>query len=201
MKILSPVSEDVVIAEFLMAEIDSPRFKDRIMTAIGMHAAIVITNPNLDREDENQIRRDTLGQTRGYGFGRDLFERFPDDVRWYRAVIGKYELSQVMYINYSYWNELSNGTRLPSHASKTIKDNIEVFGVSNQGFLNIFNAIRNGTTFPRLLLVSCNEHARVVVLEGHARLTAYFIDDDWVPDKLEVLIGYSEKFAEWGLYE
>jgi hypothetical protein len=199
-KILSPVSEDAVIAEFLLAEIDSPRFRDGIIAALGSHAESVITNPDVDREDENQIRREILGLTRGYGCNQDLFERFPDDVQWYRVVMSKPELSRVEYIHYSYWNELSNGTRLPSRASKMIRDDTEIFGVSNQGFLDIFNAIRNGKTFPRLLLVSCNEHARVVVLEGHARITAYFIDDDWVPDELEVLIGYSEKFIEWDLY-
>lgn len=45
-----------------------------------------------------------------------------------------------------------------------------------------------------------NEKSKVVVLEGHARLTAYFIDSEYLPDEIEVLIGYSEKFSEWDLY-
>ncbi|GMK39567.1 hypothetical protein PCCS19_26210 [Paenibacillus sp. CCS19] len=97
-----------------MAEINSPRFKDGIMAALGKHDVHVITNPNIDRDNENLIRRDILGLTRGYGFNRDLFEQFPSDVQWYLAVIGKQELSKVEYINYSYWNELSDATRLPS---------------------------------------------------------------------------------------
>lgn len=200
MKLVSQVQEELVIAEFLFAEFNSDRFKNGIIHALGDHESSLITKPNLNDKTENQIRRDILGQTRGFGCNTDLFENFPIEVKWYKAVFQKQDLSDVMYINYSYWNEISSGTRLPMYASKNIINQIEVFGVSNQGFIDISLAIKEGIAFPRLIFVSMNEKSKVVVLEGHARLTAYFIDIEYIPDELEVLIGYSEKFSEWDLY-
>jgi hypothetical protein len=199
-KIVSQVQEDEVIAEFLIAEVNSDRFKEGILNALGDHDLNLLIKPNLNDQAENQIRRDILGQTRGFGRNTDLFENFPKEVKWYKAFFEKQDLNEVMYINYSYWNELSSNTRLPLQASKNIMNQIEVFGISNQGFLDINLALKNGKVFPRLIFVSMNENSRVVVLEGHARLTAYYLDNDYIPDELEVIIGFSDKFSEWDLY-
>lgn len=160
MKIVSQVQEDEVIAEFLFAEVNSDRFKEGILHALGDHDLNLLIKPNLNDQAENQIRRDILGQTRGFG----------------------------------------RNTRLPLQASKNIMNQIEVFGISNQGFLDINLALKNGKVFPRLIFVSMNENSRVVVLEGHARLTAYHLDNDYIPDELEVIIGFSDKFSVWDLY-
>jgi hypothetical protein len=199
-KIVSQVQEDEVIAEFLIAEVNSDRFKEGILNALGDHDLNLLIKPNLNDQAENQIRRDILGQTRGFGRNTDLFENFPTEVKWYKAFFEKQDLNEVMYINYSYWNELSSNTRLPLQASKNIMNQIEVFGISNQGFLDINLALKNGKVFPRLIFVSINENSRVVVLEGHARLTAYYLDNDYIPDELEVIIGFSDKFSVWDLY-
>ncbi|MBX4149165.1 hypothetical protein [Paenibacillus lautus] len=200
MKIVSQVQEDEVIAEFLFAEVNSDRFKEGILHALGDRDLNLLIKPNLNHQAENQIRRDILGQTRGFGRNTDLFENFPTEVKWYKAFFEKQDLNEVMYINYSYWNELSSNTRLPLQASKNIMNQIEVFGISNQGFLDINLALKNGKVFPRLIFVSMNENSRIVVLEGHARLTAYYLDNDYIPDELEVIIGFSDKFSVWDLY-
>lgn len=96
-----------------------------------------------------------------------MFENFPGEVTWYKAVFQKQDLSEVMYINYSYWNELSIGTRLPIHASKNIIENVEVFGLNNQGFHDISAVIKNGKVFPKLIFVAMNATSRVVVVWCH----------------------------------
>ncbi|MDR9856211.1 hypothetical protein RJP21_21650 [Paenibacillus sp. VCA1] len=119
---------------------------------------------------------------------------------WYKASIDKDVLYNVMYINYSYWNEISNNTRLPINARLNIHNDVRVFGVSNQSFIDISLAIKRGESFPRLIFVSMNKNSRIVVLEGHARLTGYFLALEYLPKKLEVIIGYSEGFKNWDLY-
>ncbi|PJN54343.1 hypothetical protein PAEVO_10640 [Paenibacillus sp. GM2FR] len=74
MKILNQVQEDEVIAEFLLAEINSDRFKEGILNALRDHDLNLLIKPNLNDQTENKIRRDILGQTRGYGRNTDLFE-------------------------------------------------------------------------------------------------------------------------------
>jgi hypothetical protein len=75
-----------------------------------------------------------------------------------------------------------------------------VYGVKNTGFQVIHHDYLSGKVFPRLIFVAKTRESKVVVLEGHARLTAYFLDEDHVPAQLEVIVGFSEKLDSWGLY-
>ncbi|ULL16377.1 hypothetical protein DVH26_19150 [Paenibacillus sp. H1-7] len=200
MKLKHQITEDVMIAEFLKAEIDSQRYGSTIKKALGDVEVSIITNPNLNAEDENKYRKWLLGEVRGYGKNKALFENFPSEVNWRIAVFSQEDLQSVMYIDYSYWNGLSNNTRLPMDAAKNVLNNVEIYGVKNDGFRAINSVIKQGKTFPKMIFVSCNENSRIVALEGHARLTAYFIDKEYIPPELEVIIGFSEDFAAWDLY-
>ena len=202
MKILKKISEDEMIIEFLKAEINSKRFGKTIIDALNKKkkSKNIIINPNLEDKKENQFRRKLFGEVRGFGKNKDIFEDFPKDVKWYKARITKKELGKIKYIDYSYWNKLSNGTRLPVQAAKNINAGVKIFNVSNEGFLEILSVIKNKKTFPPMIFVAKNKKSRIVVLEGHARLTAFFIEPKYIPKTMDVIIGYSEKMTLWNLY-
>jgi hypothetical protein len=40
----------------------------------------------------------------------------------------------------------------------------------------------------------------LVVLEGHARLSAFMLAHDHLPDEMEVLVGSSPTMARWGCW-
>lgn len=183
MEILKQITEDEVIAEFLKSEINSKRFGKRMVDALMNKTRRIITNPNLENKEENQFRRNLLGEVRGFRRNKDLFENFPNNVKWFRAIITRPELKSVKYINYSYWNELSNKTRLPSKAAKNVQKDIEIFGVSNKGFREILSEIKKGKNFPHMVFVTKDRKSQFVVLEGHARLTAYFLEPKFIPQK------------------
>jgi hypothetical protein len=200
MELKQQITEDVMIAEFLKAEIDSQRYGSTIKKVLGDVEDSIISNPNMNDEDENKYRKWLLGEVRGYGKNKALFENFPSGINWRMAVFSKEDLQSVMYIDYSYWNELSNNTRLPSDAAKNVLSNVEIYGVKNDGFLELNSVIKQGKTFPKMIFVSRNENSRIVALEGHARLTAYCIDTEYIPPELEVIIGFSEDIVAWDLY-
>ncbi|MEK6951512.1 MAG: hypothetical protein AABX29_00700 [Nanoarchaeota archaeon] len=200
MKILKQITEDEVIAEFLKSEINSKRFGKRIVNALKNKSKRIITTPDLENKKENQFRRNIFGEVRGFGRNKDLFENFPTDIKWFKAVIEKQELTKVKYIDYSYWNEISNKTRLPAQASKNIRADVKIFNVSNKGFWEILSEIKKGKIFPYMILVSKNKKSRLVVLEGHARLTAYFLEQKYIPKQIEIIIGFSDKMIKWDLY-
>lgn len=200
MKILKHITENEVIAEFLKSEMKSKRFGRRIVGALKNKSKRIITNPNLENKKDNQFRRNLFGKVRGFGGNKDLFENFPLDIKWFRAIITKQELKKVKYIDYSYWNEISNKTRLPSEAIKNVKDDVKIFNVGNEGFWEILSEVKKGKRLPYMILVAKNRKSQLVVLEGHARLTAYFLEPKVMPQKLEVIIGYSEKITDWNLY-
>jgi hypothetical protein len=47
-----------------------------------------------------------------------LFEFLPTRVRWVAALLAPGELSRIRYIEYSDWNEISGGSRLPADATR-----------------------------------------------------------------------------------
>lgn len=202
MRDLHRIREAEMIAVFLRTEVFSSRIVPRIQDIVrrdGRHLRIV-TDPDLTSSPDNAYRRHLLGAYRGFRRDAALFAGFPISVRWYRAIAAKGELARVRYINYDYWIELSGGSRLPTDAAARIQQGIEVFGVSNAGFWRVSDAISGGANFPELIVVGARKDAPLVLLEGHARLTAYFLCPKAIPDSLPVIVGYARDIVAWGLY-
>ena len=151
----------------------------------------VVTAPNLDDDAENQARWRLLTQHRGYGTRIELFDGFPDDVRWQWMAITPAELARVRYIDYDYWVELSGGTRLAADAAPRIRAAVAPFGVPSDWALGMAQEVAAGARFPPLILVTTGAGGDLVVLEGHARLTAFMLARDSLPPELEVLVGSS----------
>lgn len=202
MKLKREISNEEMVSIFLKAEIGSGRFGERIKKVLkkDKKSDKIVTKPDLKNKSENNYRKKLLGKARGYGFNRGLFKHFPENVQWYKAVISKKELEKVKYINYSYWNRLSSRTRLPSKAIKKVKERRKIFGVTGQLYFDILSDIKKGCKMVLMIFVAKNKKSRIVVLEGHARLTSYFLEPKHIPKEIEVIIGYSENMDKWGLY-
>jgi hypothetical protein len=72
--------------------------------------------------------------------------------------------------------------------------------VSSDQLVSLGIALRHGAQFPQLILVAKDTGAPLVVMEGHARLTAYLIASECIPTEFEVIIGYSEQMTGWDCY-
>lgn len=129
-----------------------------------------------------------------------MFEGFRAQVSWYRARIRPAELGTVQYIDYSYWNALSSGTRLPVKAVENVRAGMVVYGNSTQSFMHLAEALRTGAVFPELILVGTVPGMPLGVMEGHARLTGYFLAFECIPAELGVIVGYSPAMTDWSSY-
>ena len=203
MRRLRPGSEAEMVALFLRTELSSARWQDDLR-ALLEHAGLpdrVVTAPDLGDDAENQARLRLLTEHRGYGTSTEIFEDFPDDVRWQWVAITAAELAKVRYIDYDYWVELSGGTRLAVNAAARIRAGVAPFGVPNDGVLAMAQAFAGGARFPPLILVTTGLGSDdLVVLEGHARLTAFMLARDRLPPELEVLTGSSPVMTRWGCW-
>ena len=92
----------------------------------------------------------------------------------------------ILYINWDCWLRVSNGTWLAAVAA-------EVQG-RDEGDRAIAAAV---ATHPELIVVSNPTRSKLVLLEGHVRLTAYAAFPRYLPDELEVYLGVSPRIAEW----
>ena len=202
MKIIKNITDDEMISIFLKGEINSKRFGLAIKKEItGLNIKEkVITNPDIFDIQENEFRKQIFSNYRDYGGNKGLFENFPKNIKWIRAQITRDELLKIKYINYDYWIELSDGSRLSTCAAKKIKEGTEVFGTSNKNFLEAAEWLRQGKTFPELIIVGENINSYFVALEGHLRLTAYALTPDYIPELNTVVAGLSEKIGQWPEY-
>lgn len=198
-----------MIAEFLGQEYGSrDRYGARLDACLrdeGISSRL-ITDPDLTRPDDNVRRRRLFARYRGYGTAEPSYlTGFPTaGVNWFWASLRREEVPRVRYIRYSYWTAISAGTRSPAVAAERIRGGVEVYGVSNAGFLGLAERLRAGLRVPPLILVTAlptmTDADALVVLEGHARLTAFALAPDAIPDELDVLVGSSPAISRWDEY-
>lgn len=192
MKKLNSSNENEMIYEFLKMEITSNRYKEQIETVLKeLHIGNdVITTGNIESEEENALREKILKHFRGWK-NNELFENFPKKINWTWCVFDKEDISKILYINYSYWNELSNYTGSPLEAAKTILSGKTVYDVPNDGSIKGAQKLKEGHTFPPLIMLTGENENRYIILEGHGRMTAYGL----VPElfkNVSVLLGYCD---------
>jgi hypothetical protein len=188
-----------MVAVFLRGELPSERWGpviDRALSDAGADRRVVL-EPDLGDPVENAIRRRVLAEHRAYPVD-GLFGGYPDDVRWAWTALTPDELLAVRYIDYSYWLELSGGTRLPTDAARRLREGVELFGVPSDGFFELARELAAGKRISELILVDGPDG--LVVLEGHARLSAYALEPSAIPPELEVLVGSSPSMSGWWLY-
>jgi hypothetical protein len=193
MRHLQPITEHEMVAHFLKTELHSVRFEqdllDRLQRA-GLDRRL-IDEPDLRNAEENAARSRLLGDYRGYRRGEGIFMYVPEDTAWHRYALSRDELARVRFIDYDDWTELSGGSRLAIDAAPRIRAGLEVFGKYNTEWaLGMGRAVELGAVFPELILVGTDEESPLTVIEGHARLTAYCLALEHVPEPLPVIIGF-----------
>ncbi len=202
MEILNNISEDEVTAIILNYNMHSLRFVNGLKELLRKHGLDekIATNPDLRNDNENLLRKQFVQSLDGSNIGGYLNKNFPNNVVWKKAQLSKKDLQKIKYIDYSYWNKLTNHTRLVRDGANSIKKGIVIFNESNQGFWDAFEALKKGKKFPAPILVTKNINSDLVVIDGHLRLTVYLLDEHYTPNKIEAIIGYSENFSSWDLY-
>lgn len=172
MKRVRNSNEDEMILEFLRGEITSARFNEKlnaILNELGYNKEIIL-NGDLSNKNENDIRKKIMFHFRGYPT-RELFENFPIIDRWKLVEFTEEDLDSIYYIDYDYWNELSNNTSKPKEAAKVIRMGKEICEVSNSPFIKGAELVER-TKFPPVILITCNDE-KYLIVEGHSRMTVY----------------------------
>ena len=172
MKLIRKTNEAEMILEFLKGELNSKRFNEDLNNAInelGLDLNIIL-NGNINDDQENIDRLKIMKKFRGYP-DEELFERFPNIEEWKFLELNESDIDNIYYIDYDYWNELSNGTSKPVEAAKVIKSGKEIYEVSNQPFLDGVEYNKTNK-FPPVILITCNNE-KYLIIEGHSRMTVY----------------------------
>jgi hypothetical protein len=190
LKYLGECSEEQMVAEFLMGEVKSPRFSDKIKSAakaLDIPLNNVLT-PDLLDATQNKDRARLLKKYRGYSTKEGVFGIVPNDVKWQYYELSNVDVNNLHYITYSYWDELSKGTHKVKHGAETVLKNKSVYGQSNEQFYKVAEVINGGAILPPLVLL---RHGKfLTIIEGHVRATAIAMAN--IKDyKIKAIVGTS----------
>ena len=198
MRTIRTASEPEVIAAFVRAELDSPRYGLRIRGLLrdaGLDESLLLA-ADLDDAEENAARAGILERYRGWLRREGLFNGFPEDVTWSLVGLRPDEVLSILYIDWDWWLDISGGTRRPVDAAARIRAG-EVPGVNAEEDEKIAARLRSDDPPPELIVVSKPDFRRLVVVEGHVRLTAYALSPEYLPDELAVYLGTSVDMGRW----
>jgi hypothetical protein len=176
------------VAEFLRAELDSERFGPALRAALAGAGAdeTLVTKADLADPAANALRHDVLFAYRG-----DYLGAWFDELTWYRAVLEPEEVLAILYIDWDFWLDVSGGSRRPIDAVPRLRA---------QGEEQSYRALAERSDHPPLIVVRAAEGERLVVVEGHVRLTAYAFCPELLPAQLEVVLGEGPAVTGWGCY-
>jgi hypothetical protein len=193
-RIVRPVGEDEVVATFLRAELDSERWAEQIRALLRRDGVpvSVVAEPDVTDAAANEYRLRLLDEHRGWVRRVGLFDGFPDQVEWFRAALAPDEVLAIRYINWDWWLELSGGTRLATDAAERIRAS------DDRADIDWHHPIAMAArTAPELIVVTDPARSRLVLVEGHVRLTAYAVFPEYLRDELEVFLGVAADIQGW----
>ena len=198
-------SEDEVILSFLRSELGSSRFGPATRAALERAGGTaLVTDPQLRSELENQARRAALAEARGWGSDDGLFAGFPTDVTWQYAELEVGELDRIRFIDYSYWRELSGGSRRAAAVRAALRrpDRLPSW-LTEMGleWPHELAAVIAREGMPgELIVVGTPDLDDLVLLEGHARLTALYVGRLQGGTKVPAFVGASKRIRQWQFY-
>ena len=106
------------------------------------------------------------------------------------------EVLAIRYINWDWWVRISGGTRRPGDAAARIRSN-EIAGVTAAEHEPIAARLQATEPPPELVAVAPPDRSRLVVVEGHVRLTAYALYPEYLPAALEIYVGTAPDMDRW----
>jgi hypothetical protein len=179
-----------MIAVFLRGEVDSSRYGPRLREEVG-RATRILTEPDIASADENRDRRRLLDDYRAYDRREGLFVGFPRDVDWYRALATCDEVLDILYIDWDWWLTLSGGTRRPRDAAERIRAG-EIPGQTAEEDEPLLAAVGKP-----LIAAATRRLDKLVLVEGHVRLTAFALFPERLPAQFELIVGVSDEMPGW----
>jgi hypothetical protein len=131
-------------------------------------------------------REDVENRKRSWRERIGLFDGFPADVDWKLFALEREEVLRVLYIDWDWWRKVSGGTRLATVAARVQGRDPGDRAIAAAAAAN-----------PPLIVVTDPPRSRLVLLEGHVRLTAYAAYPELLPDELEAYVGVSPAIDTW----
>jgi hypothetical protein len=187
-KLIRPVSEDEVIAEFLRSDFNGAEFRDYQETLRE-----VVVAPNFADTHENAKRRALL-------FLRhlSLWREIPTGTEWYEIEVNEADLSQIRVFPRAQWRKLAKGDFSITEVAGSFPTRQHLV---DKKFLLKIDAIgkqllEKDPGFSAVLLIGLNDSEPMTVLDGNHRLAAAVLASPPRLAKLRFFCGLSPRMVE-----
>lgn len=172
MKIIKTITEQEMVEVFVKGEINSPRWGEKVGQLLEINGG-----------DMAKV----LGEFRGYKRKGGLFDDLDEVKFWKRVVLEESDFEKIKYIDYDYWDKISEGTRLVTRGVENVRKGVEIFNVSNEQYWQVAKIVEDGGEFPEIILLANNNEMKL--LEGHVRLTGFLLAKKQ-PKILKAIVGF-----------
>src|SRR5436853_1544924 len=192
--LVRPLSEQVVIAEFLRSEFHHPEFEE-----YRREFARLVEAPDLQSDRENALRRALLFLRRGA-----MWRELPDDTQWFQVKLSRKDLERIRFFPRAQWRRVAEG-------SFYLTDMIECLRVKwqesphdefFQKLRRISDPVREGSVNPTVLLIGVDERSPLTILDGNHRMAAAMLaHPPAARDSLQFICGFSKSMTRCCWYQ
>lgn len=189
LRVIRPVSEDEVIAEFLKSDFNNSAFDEYQQALHGL-----VRTPHLDDASENAKRRALL-----FIRHSDLWRELPPETEWFEAEVRPSNLSQIRVFPRAQWRKLARGNfsvtaiveRLRTFRGRNLTEHTFLSKVADMG-----GSFRHDTAPGAVLLIGLTESQPVTILDGNHRLVAAILASPQTLPRFRFFCGLSPRMTE-----
>jgi hypothetical protein len=197
-------SEDQVILAWLQAEIESVAFQQYIAgeppnPAYLAQVLKAARKPNLGDAEQNEVRRQIISKTHGFGQGTLSFEGLASDIRWRKLRASSQEVGELLYANrHPAWTALAPVSRKVAEGAANV-GHLFTGDLTNMLVLALALKISESNPVPALPEVICLKRpdGHLVILEGHTRATAIALEGHRFKKGVSVYAGEGPSVSNW----
>jgi O-antigen/teichoic acid export membrane protein len=162
--LVRPLSERVVIAEFLRSEFHHPEFEE-----YRREFARLVEAPDLQSDRENALRRALLFLRRGA-----MWRELPDDTQWFEVTLTSEELTRVRFFPRAQWRRVAEGSFYITDVLTCLRQKWQESPDDEffRKLRRISNPVQEGLVSRTVLLIGVDAHSPLTILDGNHRMAA-----------------------------
>lgn len=189
LRIIRPVSEEEVIAEFLKSDFNNSAFDEYQQSLRSL-----VRSPNLEDAGENAKRRALL-----FIRHSTLWRELPEETQWSEVEVQPANLTQIRVFPRALWRKLARGNftvtaiveRLRTFRGRNFGEKTFLSKVADMG-----GSFRHDTDPGAVLLIGLNESQPLTILDGNHRLVAAILTSPQTLPRLRFFCGLSPRMTE-----
>ncbi|HSS60455.1 MAG TPA: hypothetical protein VLK30_03240 [Candidatus Limnocylindrales bacterium] len=202
MEDLGAATEDQVILAWLQAVIESPEFQAYIVgnppNPSNLSTALkAARSPDLHDQAQNELRRQIITSTYGFGTGTGSFQGLGNDLKWRRSRLTTDEVGELLYARQgAAWPILAPATRKVAEGATNI-GHVFTGDSTNMVVLSLASGLCHSDKKVPEIIALRRPDGRMVILEGHARATAIVLEAHRFANGVHAYVGEGSTVANW----